>query len=86
MFSRLLKRIFPYGVIYHPGQITVIKRALLSETPLVFLPVLQSSMDSVIIQRLLTYQFGLPTICVTTCDKYEMSSFWSILRQAFRYE
>ena len=34
-----MRKIFPYGIIFHPGQIAVIKRALVSENPLVFLPV-----------------------------------------------
>ena len=60
----LMRRVFPLGIIYHPGQIAVIKRSLLSETPLVFLPLSQSSMDSAVIQRVLSYDFNLPTITI----------------------
>ena len=84
---RILSKIFPYGIIYHPGQIAVIKRALLSENPLVFLPVKQSSMDSVIAQRLLSHEFKLPTIQVQ--ESYEhntnFTSIWKVLYKAYRY-
>ena len=60
----LIRRVFPLGIIYHPGQVAVMKRSLLSETPFVFLSLSQSSMDSVVIQRVLSYEFNLPTITI----------------------
>ena len=84
---RLLHRVFPQGIIYHPGQIAVIKRTLLSETPLVFLPVFQSTLDPVVVQRLLGYQFGLATLFVRTWNHTQKlsTSIWSILFEAYRY-
>ena len=86
-FFRILRKIFPYGIIFHPGQIAVIKRALVSENPLVFLPVKQSSMDSVIVQRLLSKEFKLPTIQVKESlvnDSY-LSLLWNLFQNAYRY-
>ena len=86
-FFRILRKIFPYGIIFHPGQIAVIKRALVSENPLVFLPVKQSSMDSVIVQRLLSKEFKLPTIQVKESlvnDSY-LSWLWNLFQNAYRY-
>ena len=84
----MLSKIFPYGIIYHPGQIAVIKRALLSENPLVFLPVKQSSMDSVITQRLLSHTFKLPTINVQESFEHNtnLPSIWELLYNAYRYK
>ena len=82
--NKVLNRIFPYGIIYHPGQLAVIKRSLLSETSLIFLPVLQSSLDTIVIQRLLSYQFGLPTLSVKTSNQpTKISSTWSRFDGAF---
>ena len=84
---RILRKIFPYGIIFHPGQIAVIKRALVSENPLVFFPVKQSSMDSVIVQRLLSKEFKLPTIQVK--ESFENDCYlpwlWNLFQNAFRY-
>merc|ERR1719414_393265 len=78
----ILRKIFPYGIIFHPGQIAVIKRALVSENPLVFLPVKQSAMDSVIAQRLLTNEFELPTINVE--ESFQNKTFFNSLCNLFK--
>ena len=80
--ERIIRKIFPQGLIYHPGQIAVIKRSLVSENPLVFLAVKQSAMDSVIAQRLLTNEFELPTINVE--ESFENKTFFNSLCNLFK--
>jgi len=79
----LLGLLYPRGIVYHPGQLEVIARAMVSEDPMVFVPVETSSLDLVIIQLVLMQLKISPVIVSTNDDKSHNSTTNNPLLSSF---
>ena len=57
IFDKILCRLFPRGIFYHPGQLRVLERCSMSRDPFLFLPPKKSPLDAKIIHKVLTKSF-----------------------------
>ena len=53
VIRKILKFLFPSGILYHPGQIQTLQRCSKSRSPFLFLPVHKSPLDSIVIKSVL---------------------------------
>lgn len=51
---RILCWLFPQGILYHPGQLEVLERCAVSQTPFLFLPVHRSALDLLLVKQALS--------------------------------
>ena len=51
---RILYWLFPRGILYHPGQLEVLERCAVSQTPFLFLPVHKSEIDLLLVKQVLS--------------------------------
>ena len=51
---RILYWLFPRGILYHPGQVEVLERCAVSQTPFLFLPVHKSEIDLLLVKQVLS--------------------------------
>ena len=51
---RILSWLFPQGILYHPGQLEVLERCAVSQTPFLFLPVHKSPIDFLLVKQALS--------------------------------
>ena len=56
---------FPFGILYHPGQIQVLERCSKSKAPFLFLPVHKSPLDSLVVKSVLA----------KTPNRYDLRTF-----------
>ena len=52
--QRILGWLFPQGIFYHPGQLEVLERCAVSQTPFLFLPVHKSQIDLLLVKHVLS--------------------------------
>ena len=53
ILDKILFRIFPRGIFYHPGQLQVLERCSMSRDPFLFLPLKKNHLDAKIVCKVL---------------------------------
>ena len=64
--KKVLQRLFPRGIFFHPGQLLLLERCSISRSPFLFLPPRQSLLDSMIVKAALkktNKRFDKNTVC-----------------------
>ena len=51
---KILRWVCPRGILYHPGQLEVLERCAVSQTPFLFLPVHKSQIDLLLVKHVLS--------------------------------